>query len=209
MSKILNDTSRTFSEYLLIPGLTEKHHVPSNVNLSAPVSTVSGREKPRFSLNIPIVSAAMQAVSGTEMAISLARRGGMAFLFCSQTIESQANMVSKVKSHKAGFVKSDTNIKPTSTLRELMQKMKESGHSTVPVTEDGQNNGKLVGLITDKDFWEFEDDLNDTVSKYMTPMSKVIHGTVGITLKEANALLHRHKKECLPILEKDGTLNSL
>jgi IMP dehydrogenase len=151
----------------------------------------------------------MQAVSGTDMGVALARQGGVAFVFCSQSIESQAAMIAKIKSHKAGFVRSDSNVKPSATLRELLEVMKKTGHSTVPVTDDGTNTGKFMGIITDKDFWEFEDDLSSKVQAHMTPKEKVIHGTVGITLKEANHLLYKHKKEALPILEADGRLNSL
>lgn len=209
MAKILDDLSRTFSEYLLIPRLTRKEHVPRNVSLAAPLARHKKGEASRLSLNIPVVSASMQAVSGTEMAIALARQGGSAFVFCSQSIEGQAAMIARIKAHKAGFVVSDSNVKPTASLRELLDVMRRTGHSTVPVTEDGTQDGKFAGIITDKDFWEFEDDLTSKVQAYMTPKDKVIHGTVGITLKEANRLLHKNKKECLPILEPDGRLNSL
>ena len=209
MAKILDDLSRTFSEYLLIPRLTRKTHVPRNVSLAAPLARHRKDEPSRLSLNIPVVSASMQAVSGTDMGIALARQGGAAFVFCSQSIESQAAMIAKIKAHKAGFVVSDSNVKPGATLRELLEVMRRTGHSTVPVTEDGTHNGRFAGIITDKDFWEFEDDLSSKVQAYMTPRDKVIHGQVGITLKEANRLLHKNKKECLPVLEADGRLNSL
>lgn len=209
MARILEDLSRTFSEYLLIPRLTKRDHVPRNVSLVAPIARYKKGDKPRLALNVPVVSASMQAVSGPDMAIALARQGGVAFVYCSQSVESQAAMIAKVKSHKAGFVKSDSNVKPSATLRELLAVMEKTGHSTVPVTEDGTPAGKFAGIITDKDFWEFEDDLSSTVKSHMTPREKVIHGTVGITLKEANRLLHKNKKECLPILEADGRLNSL
>ena len=209
MAKILDDLSRTFSEYLLIPRLTRKEHVPRNVSLAAPIARFKTGEASRLSLNIPVVSASMQAVSGTDMGVALARQGGMAFVFCSQSIESQAAMIAKIKSHKAGFVRSDSNVKPSATLRELLDVMRKTGHSTVPVTEDGSSNGRFMGIITDKDFWEFEDDLTSQVQNYMTPKEKVIHGKVGITLKEANHSLYKNKKEALPILEADGRLNSL
>ena len=209
MAKILTDLSRTFSEYLLIPRLTRKDNLPKNVSLVNPVARFKAGEKSRLSLNIPVVAASMQAVSGHEMAIALARQGGVAFVFCSQSIASQAGMIAKVKAHKAGFVRSDSNVKPGTTLRELLALMKATGHSTVAVTEDGTSTGRLEGIITDKDFWEFEDDLASEVRAYMTPRVNVIHGQVGITLTEANRLLYKHKKEALPILEADGRLNSL
>ena len=209
MARILDDLSRTFSEYLLVPRLTRKENVPRNVSLACPIARFKRGEASRLSLNVPVVSASMQAVSGNDMGVALARQGGMAFVFCSQSIESQAAMIAKIKSHKAGFVRSDSNVKPTETLRGLLDIMKRTGHSTVAVTDDGSNTGKFMGIITDKDFWEFEDDLSSQVQAHMTPKDKVFHGLVGISLKEANHLLYKHKKEALPILEADGRLNSL
>jgi IMP dehydrogenase len=209
MARILHDLSRTFSEYLLIPRLTQRDHIPRNVDLSVPIAKYKRGEPSRLRLNIPVVSASMQAVSGSEMAIALARQGGLAFTFCSQTIERQAAMIAKVKSHKAGFVRSDSNVKPTASLRELLGVMRRTGHSTVAVTDNGTNSGKFLGIITDKDFWEFEDNLEAAVEAHMTPLSKVIFGKVGVTLTEANRLLHKHKKECLPILDAHGCLDSL
>jgi len=209
MARILTDLSRTFSEYLLIPRLTKRENVPRNVSLGAPTARFKLGEKSRLSLNVPIVSASMQAVSGSDMGVSLARQGGIAFVFCSQTIEAQASMIAKIKTHKAGFVRSDSNVKPNATLQDLLDMMKRTGHSTVAVTDDGTNTGKFMGIITDKDFWEFEDDLSSEVKNHMTPKDKVFHGLVGISLKEANHLLYKHKKEALPILEADGRLNSL
>jgi IMP dehydrogenase len=209
MARILPDVSRTFAEYLLLPGLTRKEHVPRNVSLTAPMAAFQRGETSRFQLNVPVVSASMQAVSGSDLATALARQGGLAFVFCSQSIENQAAMIARVKAHKAGFVRSDTTVHPSSTLRQLLAVQKRTGHSTAAVTDDGTNAGKFLGIITDKDFWEYEDNLDTPVSDHMTPVEKVFHGRVGITLTEANRLLHRHKKECLPVLEDDGRLNSL
>ncbi len=209
MARILDDVSRTFSEYLLIPRLTRKTNVPANVSLKAPVAKYRDPEQSRFFLNTPFVSASMQAVSGPAMAIALARRGGLAFIYCSQAIEQQAAMITKVKSHKAGFVESDSNVKPETPLAEAIALTKKTGHSTVAVTHDGTAKGKFEGILTDKDFWEFEDDISAPVSAYMTPVSNVVYGTPGISLHEANRLLHVNKKECLPILENDGRLQSL
>ncbi|NLG16302.1 MAG: IMP dehydrogenase [Fibrobacter sp.] len=209
MAKIISEVSRTFSEYLLIPRLTRKNHLPQNVSLSSPVAKFKSGESSRLLLNVPFVSASMQSVSGAEMAISLARRGGCAFIYCSQSIEQQAAMVSRVKSHKAGFVQSDSNLKPDNTLRDAISLRKKTGHSTMPVTHDGSRNGIFLGIITDKDFWEFEDNLDAPVSQFMTPKENVVFGVYGITLHEANKVLRNSKKECLPVLEKDGNLHSL
>lgn len=209
MATILEDVSRTFSEYLLIPRLTRKGQRPDQVDLTAPLSAVARNTLPRFKINVPIVSAAMQSVSGSKLAIALARQGGLSFIFCSQPIESQVEMVRQVKMHKAGFVQSDSNATTDTTLREVIDLMKRTGHSTVPVTHDGTATGRLQGIITDQDFWEFEDDLDRTVGEHMTPIEDVIHGREGVTLREANRLLHQHKKDCLPILNDKGCLTAL
>jgi IMP dehydrogenase len=209
MARILNEVSRTFSEYLLIPRLTEKSHLTKNVSLTAPVCKFKKGEQSRFSLNIPFVSASMQSVSGPEMAIALSRLGGLAFIFCSQSIADQAAMVQKVKTHKAGFVPSDSNVRPDTSLSEVVAISKRTGHSTMPVTHDGSRNGKFLGILTDKDFWEFEDDLKRPVAEFMTPRENVVFGTVGLSLHDANRLLRKHKKECLPILDAQGNLHSL
>lgn len=207
MAHIIDDVSRTFSEYLLLPRLTKSAHISQAVSLKTPIGR-SG-EANTFSLNIPFVGASMQSVSGVDMAVSLARNGGLAFLYCSQSIESQAAMVAKVKAHKAGFVESDSNLKPTNTLGEAIALSKKSGHSTMPVTDDGSKNGKFLGIITDKDFWEYEENLSQPVSACMTPLSQVIYGDAGITLHEANLLLRKSKKECLPILDANKHLTAL
>lgn len=209
MARIIDEVSRTFSEYLLLPRLTKKNHLPKNVSLSAPVSRFQSGKKPAFSLNIPFVSASMQSVSGPQMAVALARSGGLSFIYCSQPIEQQVSMISKVKMHKAGFVPSDSNLRPDSTLGDALALTKKTGHSTMPVTHDGTGEGILLGILTDKDFWEYEDDLSAPVSQYMTPREHVVFGNVGLTLHEANSLLRKHKKECLPILDASGKLQSL
>ena len=209
MATILEDTSRTFSEYLLIPRLTRKGQRADLVDLGTPLGSFAKQKTGRLKLNIPVVSACMQAVSGTQLSIALARQGGLGFIFCSQPIETQVEMVRQVKSHKAGFVQSDSNVQMNTTLAEVTELMNRTGHSTVPVTDDGTATGKLQGIITDKDFWEFEDDLQRTVGEHMTPYSDVIHGNEGISLREANELLHQHKKDCLPIVNKKGCLIAL
>jgi IMP dehydrogenase len=209
MARILDDISRTFSEFLLIPQRTSEEHTPANVSIQAPIGRFHKGDTSHTTLNAPFVSASMQAVSGPDLAISLARSGGLAFIYCSQTIENQAGMVRRVKSHKAGFVQSDSNLRPDNTLADAVALSRKTGHSTMPVTEDGTPHGKFVGILTDNDFWEFEDDLNAPVRDFMTAKDSVVYGTVGISLHEANRLLRKEKKECLPILDPDGVLQSL
>ena len=209
MAKILEDISRTFNEFLLLPNLTDERCIPSNVSLRTPLVKFKKGEEAKYYANVPMVSAIMQSVSGEEMGIALAREGGVAFIYGSQSIESQAKMVRHVKKHKAGFVVSDSNVKPTTTLREVIELVKETGHSTVMVTEDGTANGKFLGLVTDKDYRISRDSFDDQISKYMTPVEDVVCAKEGISLAEANDIIWEHKKACLPILTEEGNLKYL
>ena len=209
MSKILEDVSRTFSEFLLIPNLTTKECVPDNVSLSTPLTKYKKGETPDLTLNIPMASAIMQSVSGEQMAIALARQGGISFVFGSQSIENQANMIRNVKKHKAGFVISDSNVTKDTTLTKVLELVKKTGHSTVTITDDGTMHGKLLGLVTDKDYRISRDNLDDPIEKYMTHVEKLVCGHDGITLSEANDLIWENKINCLPILNKEGKLSYL
>ena len=209
MAKILEDISRTFNEYLLLPNLTDERCIPNNVSLRTPLVKFKKGEEAKYYANVPMVSAIMQSVSGEQMGIALAREGGVAFIFGSQSIESQAEMVYHVKKHKAGFVISDSNVKPDATLREVIQLVEKTGHSTVMITEDGTANGKFLGLVTDKDYRISRDDLDDKIEKYMTPKKDVVCAEEGISLSEANDIIWEHKKATLPILTEDGNLKYL
>lgn len=209
MAIIVDDISRTFQEYLLLPGLTTKEHVPAKVSLEVPIQRYKRAQGLRAHLNIPFVSAAMQSVSGTELAIALARKGGASFIYCSQSIESQAAMVRQVKEHKAGFVESDSNLSPEATLRDALTLARKTGHSTIAITQDGGTHSKLLGILTSKDFWEFKDDLSQPIKKYYTPLEKLVLAEEGISLQDATEKLWKHKKECLPIIDKNGCLKAL
>lgn len=209
MAKILEDVSRTFNEFLLLPNLTDERCIPSNVSLKTPLVKYKKGEEPKYSANVPMVSAIMQSVSGEEMGIALAREGGVAFIYGSQTIESQAKMVHNVKKHKAGFVISDSNVKSGTTLREVRELIEKTGHSTVMITEDGTENGKLLGLVTDKDYRLSRDDMEAPIDNFMTPIEKIVWAPEGTTLAEANDIIWENKKECLPILTKEGNLRYL
>lgn len=209
MAKIIDDISRTFQEYLLLPGFTKKEHVSSNVSLKVPIQKFSEKEGIKASLNIPIISAAMQAVTGSELAIALARKGGCGFIYCSQGIEQQAQMVKEVKLHKAGFVTSDSNLSPDATLQDAVDLRERTGHSTIAITEDGSGHGRLLGILTSKDFWEFKDDLTNKIEPYYTKLDSLVYGEEGISLQDATEKLWKNKKECLPIIDKDGNLHSL
>ena len=209
MAIIIDDISRTFDEYLLLPGLTKKENIPSNVDLTVPIQRITQKRKEVLCANIPVVSAAMQAVTGSNLAIALARKGGIGFIYCSQPIEEEARMVREVKEHKAGFVESDANLAPNATLKDALNLRAKTGHSTIAVTEDGTAHSKLMGILTSKDFWEYKDDLSNQVSQYYTPLNKLVYGNDGISLKEATDMLWKHKKECLPIIDAKGNLSSL
>jgi IMP dehydrogenase len=206
MAIYLNDVSRTFGEYLLIPGLTTKLCVPSNISLRTPLVKFKAGEMPAIRLNIPFVSAIMQSVSGPELAIELARNGGLSFIYASQPIASQAEMVRKVKKFKAGFVVSDSNLTPEHRLTDVLTLINKTGHSTIGITDDGSPNGKLLGLVTSRDFRAEKDDYNMKVKYFMTPFEKLHVGKTGLSLTEANQIIWEHKLNTLPIIDNDQNL---
>ena len=206
MAQIIEKVSRTFGEYLLIPGLTTKECTPQNVSLKTPLVKFRKGEEPKISLNIPFVSAIMQSVSDHGLAIALARNGGLSFIFGSQSIESQAEMVRKVKKFKAGFVPSDSNVRPDSTLADVEAIIEATGHTTMGVTDDGTPNGKLLGMLTSRDYRIDHDGRDSQVKNFMTPFEKLTVGKLGITLSEANQLIWDHKLNALPIIDENQNL---
>lgn len=206
MAIYLNDVSRTFGEYLLIPGLTTKECIPSNVSLRTPLVKHRVNEVSPIELNIPIVSAIMQSVSGPELSIELARNGGLSFIFGSQSIASQVEMVRKVKKFKAGFVISDSNVTPDNTLADVIKLVHDIGHNTIGVTNDGTPNGKLLGVITSRDYQPDKDNPDMKVKDFMTPFEELIVGQLGISLKDANRIIWENKLNSLPIIDKEDRL---
>ena len=206
MAYYFEEPSHTFGEYLLVPGYSSAECIPANVDLKTPLVKFKKGEKPSLTMNIPLVSAIMQSVSDDNLAIALAKEGGISFIYGSQSIEDQAAMVARVKGHKAGFVTSDSNIKPDQTLAEVLALKEKTGHSTVAVTEDGTANGKLCGIITSRDFRINHTPTDAKVRDYMTPFKDLITGLDGITLSEANELIWKHKLNSLPIIDKDGNM---
>ncbi len=209
MAKIVEDISRTLNEYLLLPNLTDERCIPSQVSLRTPLVKYKEGEEAKYYANVPMVSAIMQSVSGEEMGIALAREGGVAFIYGSQSIESQATMVRHVKKHKAGFVVSDSNVKSGTTLKEVLELVQRTGHSTVIITEDGTAKGKFLGLVTDKDYRVSRDNLEKSIDEFMTPKEKVVWAHEGINLAEANDVIWEHKIACLPILDDEERLKYL
>ena len=193
MAYFFEEPSHTFDEYLLVPGYTSADCIPANVSLSTPVVRYNKKagEKCPLTMNIPMVSAVMQSVSNDTLAIALAKEGGISFIYGSQTIEDQAAMIARVKSYKAGFVTSDSNIKPDQTLNELVAKIEQTGHSTVAVTENGESDGKLVGIITERDFRLTHVDGNSKVSEYMTPLKDLVKAKFNVKVEELDKFLNK------------------
>ena len=207
MAHYMSEPSRTFSEYLLIPGYTSEDCIPDRVSLRTPlVKYRKGVEEPAISLNVPLVSAIMQSVSNDTLAIALAKEGGISFIYGSQSIESQAAMVAKVKGYKAGFVVSASNLTPENTLADVLALKAKNGFSTVAITDDGTANGKLLGIVTGRDYRVSRMSPDDKVATFMTPREKLITGPKDTTLKQANDIIWDHKLNALPIVDKNDHL---
>ena len=208
MAFYYSEPSHTFSEYLLVPGYSDSRCQPKNVSLKTPLVKFKKGEEPAISLNIPLVSAIMQSVSNDTLAIALAKEGGVAFIYGSQTIESQAAMVKKVKDYKAGFVFSDSNLNPNNTLADVLALKEKTNHSTIAITKDGTPNGKLVGVVTSRDYRVSRMSLDTKVKEFMTPFKKLITAPKGTTLKECNDIIWDNKLNSLPIIDENGNLDS-
>ncbi len=206
MATFISEPSRTFNEYLLIPGYSSADCIPANVNLQTPLVKFRRGEEPAIHLNIPLVSAIMQAVSDDRMAVALATQGGVSFIYGSQSIDDEAAMVKRAKDYKAGFVRSDSNVSPEDTLADVIDLTRRTGHSTIAVTADGTMDGKLVGIVTSRDYRVSRMGPETKVETFMTPLSKLISAPEGTTLKEANDIIWDHKLNSLPIVDKDGRL---
>ena len=206
MATIINEPSHTFNEYLLIPGYSSSACIPSDISLKTPLTKFKKGETPAITMNIPMVSAIMQSVSDDRLAVALAVEGGVSFIYGSQTIENQAAMVARAKNYKAGFVPSDSNLSPKATLADVLALKERTGHSTGAVTEDGSADGKLVGIITSRDYRVSRMDPKTPVTEFMTPYEKLIWAPEGTSLKEANDIIWEHKLNALPIVDGDGKL---
>ncbi len=200
MATFINEPSHTFNEYLLIPGYSSSECIPANVSLKTPLVKFKKGEESAITMNIPMVSAIMQSVSGDRLAIALATEGGVSFIYGSQSVEDEAAMVARAKNHKAGFVKSDSNVKPTDTMADVVALKEKTGHSTVAVTDDGTADGKLLGIVTGRDYRVSRMDPTTPVSDFMTPFEKLIVAKEGTSLKEANDIIWDNKLNSLPII---------
>ena len=205
MAHYFNEPCHTFSEYLLIPGYTSPDCIPANVDLSTPLCKYKKGETP-MKLNIPMISAIMQSVSNDTLAIALAKEGGMSFIYGSQSIEDEARMVAKVKNYKAGFVVSASNLTPDNLLSDVLDLKEAKGFSTIAITDNGKCDGKLLGIVTSRDYRVSRMDISTPVREFMTPIEKMITAPAETTLKEANDIIWEHKLNSLPIIDKNGHL---
>lgn len=208
MAVFINEPSHTFNEYLLIPGYSSEKCIPANVSLKTPLVRFRKGEEASITMNIPMVSAIMQSVSGDRLAVALAKEGGVSFIYGSQTIEKEAAMVAKAKNHKAGFVTSDSNLSPSSTLSEVIALKEKTGHSTMAVTDDGTERGKLLGIVTSRDYRVSRMSGDTKVSEFMTPFEKLVYAKEGTSLKEANDIIWDNKLNALPIIDDEQRLCS-
>ena len=209
MAYYFKEPSRTFGEYLLVPGFTSADDIPANVDLKTPLVKFKKGEEPDISLNIPMVSAVMQSVSNDTLAIALAKEGGISFIYGSQSIEDEAAMVARVKNYKKGFITSTSNLTPNATLADVLDLKDKTGHSTVAITDDGTANGKLLGIVGSKDYRGSRMDPQTKVADFMTPREKIITAPDTTTLKEANDIIWDHKLNALPLVDKDDHLTYL
>ncbi len=206
MAYFYDQAAHTFNEYLLVPGYSSSECVPSAVDLTVPLVKYSKSDGPTMTMKIPLVSAIMQSVSNDTMAIALAREGGISFIYSSQSVDNQVAMINRVKDHKAGFVPSDSNLSPDDTLETVMELKEKSGHSTMPVTHDGSSHGKLLGIVTSRDYRPSRTPMDAKVSEFMTPREKLVIASAETTLSEANDIIWDHKLNALPIVDKNDCL---
>ena len=206
MPTFISEPSRTFNEYLLIPGYSSSDCIPKNVSLKTPLVKYRRGEEATLSLNIPLVSAIMQAVSDDRMAVALAREGGVSFIYGSQSVADEAAMVRRAKTYKAGFVRSDSNLKPDDTLADVIALKERTGHSTMAVTENGSPEGRLVGIVTSRDYRVSRMAPDTRVDSFMTPLDKLVTAPEGTSLKDANDIIWEHKLNALPIINDKGQL---
>lgn len=206
MAYYYKETSRTFAEYLLVPGYSSSECIPNRVSLKTPLVKFKKGEEPKITMNIPLVSAIMQSVSNDTLAIALAKEGGVSFIYGSQSPESEAAMVKKVKDYKKGFITSDSNLTPDATLKDVVELVERTGHGTIAITSDATPHGKLLGVVTSKDYRISRTPLDTKVSSFMTPIEKLIVADADTSLKEANDIIWDHKINALPLVDKKGNL---
>jgi len=207
MATFFTEPSRTFGEYLLVPGYSSSECVPNAVSLKTPlVKYRKGQEECPLEMNIPMVSAIMQSVSGEKLAIALAKQGGISFIYGSQTIEQEADMVRRVKAYKKGFVTSDSNLPPEATLADVLDLKTRTGHSTVAITDDGTAHGKLLGIVASRDYRLSRMSTDLKVTEFMTPLDKLVTAPATTSLHDCNDIIWDNKINSLPLVDQEGHL---
>ena len=207
MAYYFEEPSRTFGEYLLVPGYSSAQCVPTAVSLKTPlVRFRKGEEQCPLEMNIPMVSAIMQSVSGDKLAIALARQGGVSFIYGSQSVEEEADMVRRVKQYKKGFVTSDSNLPPTATLADVLELKNETGHSTVAITDDGTAHGKLLGIVASRDYRLSRMSMDMSVKEFMTPLERLVTAPSTTSLHDCNDIIWDNKINSLPLIDDEGRL---
>ncbi|WP_294500808.1 IMP dehydrogenase [uncultured Gemmiger sp.] len=207
MAYYYSEPSRTFGEYLLVPGYSSSECIPDRVSLKTPlVKYRKGEEECPLSMNIPMVSAIMQSVSGEKLAIALAKQGGISFIYGSQSIEAEADMIRRVKAYKKGFVTSDSNLPPEATLADVLDLKVRTGHSTVAITDDGSAHGKLLGLVASRDYRLSRMSRDLKVTEFMTPIDKLVTAPATTSLHDCNDIIWDNKINTLPLLDEQGRL---
>lgn len=196
-----NRVSRSLWEYVIKPGYIPNELTHDVVDLSTPlVKYRSAKEEPQLKLNLPFLSAAMQSVTGPDMAIAMAREGGLGVVYCSQPIDKQAEMVRRVKEYKAGLVTLDV-FSPEHLIGDAIKRAEEMGYSTFPITDDGKPDGKLMGLLTSKDY-DRRRHRNVKIGERMVPVEKISYGVEIDDLDEAAEMLIESKANFLPIVNR-------
>jgi IMP dehydrogenase len=207
MAYYFKEPSRTFGEYLLVPGYSSSECIPDRVSLKTPlVKYRKGEEECPLMMNIPMISAIMQSVSGDRLAIALARQGGVSFIYGSQTPDDEAAMVRRVKTYKKGFVTSDSNLSPDATLGDVLELKQKTGHSTVAITEDGTANGKLLGIVASRDYRLSRMSIDLKVTEFMTPLDKLVTASADTSLHDCNDIIWEKKLNSLPLIDENGHL---
>jgi len=216
MAQIIHDVypypSRTLHEYILLPEKIPAGVSDADIDLSSPLVKFNRSKKLGLKLNIPVLSAAMQSVTGPSMAIAMATLGGAGVIYRSQPIEEQASMVREVKEAKAGFVVPDV-FSPRDKISTVDQHIKKVGYSTFPITEDGEHDSRLIGLLARKDF-DPQRHGNMKVRDRMVPLKEIVYARINqvqdrkknLSLEKAHNLLIESHHGSLPILSRDGKL---
>ena len=207
MAYYFSEPSRTFGEYLLVPGYSSSECVPTAVSLKTPlVKYRKGQEECPLEMNIPMVSAIMQSVSGEKLAIALAKQGGISFIYGSQSVQSEADMVRRVKAYKKGFVTSDSNLGPDATLADVLDLKTRTGHSTVAITDDVTAHGKLLGIVASRDYRLSRMTMDLKVTEFMTPLDKLVTAPATTSLHDCNDIIWDNKINSLPLVDEEGHL---